>query len=85
MGTEAKADVSISLTEAGITIDFNDEHPRNAPDSIRSSLELCSNWISRRDRQSLKHPDERTRTSIGMKIDSRDQHSENARDSILCS
>jgi hypothetical protein len=32
-----------NATEEGITIDFSDEHPRNALASIRSSLEFDSN------------------------------------------
>jgi hypothetical protein len=40
---ELKAEPSILLRETGSKIDFNDEHPENACDSIRRRCEFDSN------------------------------------------
>jgi hypothetical protein len=73
------------VTEEGMQIDVSEEHPWNAPDSIRSSLESDSNVKAESNGHSPKQDSPRIVTEEGIQIDFSDEPLKNAFVSIRSS
>jgi hypothetical protein len=63
-------------------MDFNDEQPESARDSIRVSFDPFSNVNDESRLQSEKEPSPRNSTEAGRQIDSNDEHQESVHASI---
>jgi hypothetical protein len=81
---EKHASIMVS-TEAGIQIDFSDQHPLNAEVSMGATLDGVSNTTVSSALLIAKQPGCRISTDVGMKNDFSEEQNRNALSSIRAS